>query len=62
MLQMAVSAFIDENIAIAKEVAALDDQVDNYYAETYKKITEYLRTTSRGNNTARPIIIHQSLP
>ena len=43
MLQMAVSAFIEENITIAKEVAALDDQVDNYYAETYKKITEYLR-------------------
>ena len=44
MLQMAVSAFIEGNITIAKEVAALDDQVDNYYAETYKKITEYLRT------------------
>ena len=44
MLQMAVSAFIDENITIAKEVAAMDDQVDDYYAETYKEITEYLRT------------------
>ena len=39
----------------------LDDQVDNYYAETYKKITEYLRATSRRNNTARTIIIRQSL-
>ncbi len=44
MLQMAVSAFIEGNITIAKEVAALDDKVDNYYAETYKEITEYLRT------------------
>ena len=44
MLQMAVSAFIEGNITIAKEVAALDDKVDNYYAETYKGITEYLRT------------------
>ena len=62
MLKMAVSAFIDGNMALAKEVAALDDKVDNYYAETYKKITEYLRETSRRNNTARPIIIHQPLP
>ena len=43
MLKMAVSAFIDGNIALAKEVGALDNQVDDYYAETYKKITEYLR-------------------
>ncbi|MCM3639163.1 phosphate signaling complex protein PhoU [Sporosarcina luteola] len=43
MLNMAVSAFIDGNMALAKEVAALDDQVDNAYAETYKSITEYLR-------------------
>ncbi|MFS0690378.1 phosphate signaling complex protein PhoU [Sporosarcina sp. 179-K 8C2 HS] len=43
MLQKAVSAFIDGNMAFAKEVAELDDQVDNYYAETYKSITGYLR-------------------
>lgn len=44
MLNMAVSAFIDGNMAFAKEVAGLDDIVDNHYAETYKSITEYLRT------------------
>lgn len=44
MLNMAVSAFIDGNMSFAKEVAELDDQVDNNYAETYKSITEYLRT------------------
>ncbi len=43
MLKKAVSAFIDGDMALAKEVAELDDQVDDYYAETYKKITEYLR-------------------
>ncbi|MDN4608312.1 phosphate signaling complex protein PhoU [Sporosarcina highlanderae] len=43
MLNMAVSAFIDGNMEFAKEVAGLDDQVDNHYAETYKSITEYLR-------------------
>lgn len=43
MLKKAVSAFIDENIVLAKEVAELDDKVDNYYSETYKKITEHLR-------------------
>lgn len=43
MLQMAVTSFIDENMMLAKEVAALDDQVDNYYSETYKSITGYLK-------------------
>lgn len=43
MLKMAVTAFIDENMALAKEAGELDDQVDNYHDETYKKITEYLR-------------------
>ncbi|MFC5592024.1 phosphate signaling complex protein PhoU [Sporosarcina soli] len=44
MLKKAVSAFINGNMVLAKEVADLDDQVDNLYAETYKKITEFLRT------------------
>lgn len=43
MLNKAVSAFLDGDMALAKEVAQLDDQVDDYYAVTYKKITEYLR-------------------
>lgn len=42
MLKMAVTAFIDENMELAKEVGELDNQVDNYHDETYKKITEYL--------------------
>ncbi|MDW0117887.1 phosphate signaling complex protein PhoU [Sporosarcina thermotolerans] len=44
MLKKAVTAFIDGNMELAKEVAALDDQVDDAYAVTYKSITEYLRT------------------
>ena len=43
MLKMSLTAFIDGNIALAKEVGALDNQVDDYYAETYKKVTDYLR-------------------
>ena len=43
MLKMAVTAFIDENMELAKEAGELDDQVDNYHDETYKRITEYLR-------------------
>ncbi|WP_102272492.1 phosphate signaling complex protein PhoU [Cytobacillus massiliigabonensis] len=42
MLQKAVQAFLDENMMLAKEVASLDDQVDEYYGETYKRITSYL--------------------
>ncbi|TCJ03777.1 phosphate signaling complex protein PhoU [Cytobacillus praedii] len=42
MLQKAVQAFLDENMVLAKEVAGLDDQVDEYYGETYKRITSYL--------------------
>lgn len=44
MLKKAVTAFIEENMALAKEVADMDDQVDENYAETYKSITEFLRT------------------
>ncbi|MFC4410099.1 phosphate signaling complex protein PhoU [Chungangia koreensis] len=44
MLKMGVTSFIEEDMALAKEVGDLDDQVDNYYAETYKSITEFLRT------------------
>ncbi|MFC5603828.1 phosphate signaling complex protein PhoU [Sporosarcina koreensis] len=43
MLKKAVTAFIDGNMELAKEVAALDDQVDDAYAQNYKSITEYLR-------------------
>lgn len=43
MLKMAVTSFIDEDMALAKEAGRLDDQVDKYYHETYRKITEYLR-------------------
>lgn len=42
MLQKAVQAFLEENIVLAKEVASLDDQVDEFYGETYKRITNYL--------------------
>ncbi len=43
MLKMSLTAFIDGDMALAKEVGGMDDKVDDYYAETYKKITGYLR-------------------
>ena len=43
MLETAVRAFNEEDIALAKEVGLLDDQVDNYYVETYKSITGHLK-------------------
>ncbi|HZG70565.1 MAG TPA: phosphate signaling complex protein PhoU [Chondromyces sp.] len=46
MLKMAVTSFIDGDITLVKEVADLDDQVDNHYAETYKRITEDLKQNS----------------
>ncbi len=39
-----MSAFIDENMALAREAGDLDDEVDNFHDDTYKKITVYLRT------------------
>lgn len=42
MLQKAVQSFIEENIVLAKEVSDLEDEVDKYYGETYKKLTTYL--------------------
>lgn len=43
MLKMALSAFIDGDIKLAKEAGKLDEKVDNYYADSYKKITTFLR-------------------
>jgi phosphate transport system protein len=43
MLKMSLTAFIDGDMALAKEVGAMDDKVDDFYSETYKKITGYLR-------------------
>ncbi|MDQ0272499.1 phosphate signaling complex protein PhoU [Cytobacillus purgationiresistens] len=43
MFHKAVKSFFEENIMLAKEVGDLDDLVDNYYDETYKSITGYLR-------------------
>ena len=48
---------------LAREAGELDDTVDNYHDETYKKITDYLRTHPEETNTTCTIIIHQkSLP
>lgn len=42
MLQKALQSLMEENIALAKEVSGLEDEVDKYHAETYKKLTNYL--------------------
>ncbi|WP_312095838.1 phosphate signaling complex protein PhoU [Niallia sp.] len=42
MLKKAIKSFIDEDIVLAKEISKLEDQVDDYYLETYKKLTAYL--------------------
>ena len=42
MLYKAIQSFVEENIVLAKEVSDLEDEVDQYNAETYKKLTTYL--------------------
>ncbi|WP_277586301.1 phosphate signaling complex protein PhoU [Psychrobacillus antarcticus] len=42
MLRKAIQSFLEENILLAKEVGNLEDDVDQYSAETYKKLTTYL--------------------
>ncbi|MFJ7935568.1 phosphate signaling complex protein PhoU [Sporosarcina sp. NPDC096371] len=42
MLRKALQSFLEENIALAKEVGDLEDEVDQYSGETYKKLTTYL--------------------
>ncbi|WNS76420.1 phosphate signaling complex protein PhoU [Bacillus sp. DTU_2020_1000418_1_SI_GHA_SEK_038] len=42
MLQKALQSFMEENIVLAKEVSGLEDEVDKYHGETYKKLTAYL--------------------
>ncbi|MGO5014565.1 phosphate signaling complex protein PhoU [Niallia sp. Sow4_A1] len=42
MLKKAIQSFIEEDIVLAKEISKLEDEVDDYYLETYKKLTAYL--------------------
>ncbi|WP_075619169.1 phosphate signaling complex protein PhoU [Paenisporosarcina indica] len=42
MLRKALQSFLEENILLAKEVGDLEDEVDKYSGETYKKLTTYL--------------------
>ena len=42
MHRKAIQSFTDGNLLLAKEVSALEDKVDDYYASTYKKLTAYL--------------------
>jgi phosphate transport system protein len=42
MLRKALQSFLDENILLAIEVGDLEDEVDKYSSETYKKLTAYL--------------------
>lgn len=42
MLRKALQSFLEENILLAKEVGDLEDNVDQYSRETYKKLTAYL--------------------
>lgn len=42
MLQKSLQSFIEGNMVLVKEVADLDDQVDDISGETYKIITSYL--------------------
>ncbi|MEK5038080.1 phosphate signaling complex protein PhoU [Sporosarcina sp. FSL K6-3457] len=42
MLRKALQSFLEENIALAKEVGVLEDEVDQYSGATYKILTSYL--------------------
>ncbi|MDI2588394.1 phosphate signaling complex protein PhoU [Psychrobacillus sp. NEAU-3TGS] len=42
MLRKALQSFLEENILYAKEVGDLEEEVDQYSGETYKKLTTYL--------------------
>ena len=42
MLRKALQSFLEENMVLAKEVGDLEDEVDQYSGETYKKLTDYL--------------------
>ena len=42
ILRKAIQSFLEENILLAKEVGDLEDEVDQYSKETYKRLTAYL--------------------
>ncbi len=43
MLQKGLQSFLDGDIALAKEVGELDDEVDQFCSDAYKLITSYLK-------------------
>ncbi|WP_419959769.1 phosphate signaling complex protein PhoU [Psychrobacillus sp. BM2] len=50
MLRKALRSFLEENILLAKEVGDLEEDVDQYSAETYKRLTAYLSEHSEETN------------
>lgn len=50
MLRKALRSFLEENILLAKEVGDLEEDVDQYSAETYKRLTTYLSEHSEETN------------
>ncbi|HWJ77422.1 MAG TPA: phosphate signaling complex protein PhoU [Niallia sp.] len=50
MHRKAIQSFTEGNLLLAKEVSALEDKVDDYYASTYKKLTAYLSEHPENTN------------
>jgi phosphate transport system protein len=62
MLQKALQSFLEGNMALVKEVADLDDQVDELSGETYKIITSHLREhPEEANHLAQLLFLNRYL-
>ncbi|MBD3107784.1 phosphate signaling complex protein PhoU [Bacillus sp. AGMB 02131] len=62
MLQESVQSFIEEDIALAKEVGEIDDQVDELYEETSKIILNSLsKTPEQMNQLTQLLFINRHL-
>lgn len=62
MLQKALKSFLEGNMVLVKEVADLDDQVDDLSRETYKIITNHLsQNPNETNQLAQLLFINRYL-
>lgn len=62
MLQKALQSFLEGDMVLVKEVADLDDQVDDISGETYKIITSYLNEhPGETNELAQLLFINRFL-
>lgn len=57
MFKKSLESFFEGNLALAKEVGNMDDQVDQYSDENYKELTTYISTHPEDTNQLIQLVL-----